>query len=122
MGDDATPEAKVALDHDLQALTSQLEAAQARESAQPKGVPPGAAPQDQTVFGYTPGALFLGLVISTAGIGYIRYAKVTSRLSPLVVGVALLGLAFLVKDAWILLGSSVGVVAVSLLLRRFVTY
>lgn len=122
MGDDATADAKVGLDHDLQALTSQLEAAQAKEGAPQKGPQPGGGPADQAIFGYTPGALFLGLVVSTAGIGYIRYAKVTSRLSPLVVGVALLVVTFFIKDAWILLGTSVGIVAASLLLRRFVTF
>lgn len=119
MADDELSNAKVGTDPNLQALVKQLEAAQATEGAAPKGPAGGTAP-DQTIFGYTPAAIFLGLVISTAGIGCIRYAKVTSRLGPLLVGVVLIALAFIVKDARILLGASAAIAVLSFLANRFV--
>lgn len=121
MADDDLAEAKVGTDPDLQALVKQLEAAQAKEGAAPKG-PASAAALDQTILGYTPAALFLGLVISTAGIACIRYAKVTSRLGPLLLGIALFALAVFVKDARILLGASVGIAILTLLVNRYVKF
>ncbi|MBI1947528.1 MAG: hypothetical protein HYS27_17690 [Deltaproteobacteria bacterium] len=121
MGNDATADPRVDLDRDLQALTKQLEAVQAKEGA-PSNGPPAIAAADQTLFGYTPGALFLGLLVSTVGIACIRYAKTSSRIGPLLAGVAFFAAAFFIKDAWYLLGASGGIAAAALLVRRFVSF
>lgn len=98
----------------LIALTEELERAKAEEAANP------AAPD--TFFGMTFGALMVGLVASTLGLGLIRYGKVSQQWIFAIVGVALMVLPFFVQDALILTVASVGTVGLGFLVRRFVSF
>lgn len=114
-------------DAQLEALTRQLDAlqqaqrAQQQHEKQQQGTS-GTTPAEQTFFGYTFGALFLALVISTVGIAYVRYAKVTSELAPFLVGVALFVMTYFITDALALFVSAAGVIGLHLVARRFVRF
>jgi hypothetical protein len=132
LDDDAKPEANESLKRELVDLKASLEAIQSQQANHgqraDRGLEATTGAQlkppagEQTYFGLTFGALFLGLIISTVGLGYIRYAKVTSQLSFFLVGAALIGIAFFVKDAWLLLSASVLIVCLSIVVRRFVRF
>jgi len=98
----------------LSALAGQL--GQAHTST-----PPGAAP-DATLFGYSMGGLMMGLVLSTIGIGCLRYAKVTSQFIYAIPGVIFLVVPFFVETGWGLTAVLVGVSGLTALVRRFVTF
>lgn len=98
----------------LSALAGQME--QAHTST-----PVGGAP-DATLFGYSMGGLMMGLVVSTIGIGCLRYAKVTSQFIYAIPGVIFLVVPFFVETGWGLTAVLVGVTGLTALVRRFVTF
>jgi hypothetical protein len=114
----------------LAALTKQLEAAQKAEAAKAtqtsstaNSTSDAAPPSEQpALFGMTPGSLLVGLVLSTIGLGCVRYAKVVGQWLFAFVGAALFLLPFFVTDALWLTLSGAGVLGGALLLKRFVTF
>lgn len=97
----------------LQALQKQLEQAQAEEKQEQ-----ASHPDDGTIFGFTPAALILGLIVSTLGLALLRYARVTVQWSFAVVGLALMTIPFFITDAVVLGVVTVVVVGGLLIFRR----
>ena len=94
----------------LQALTQQLQQQLAAEQAtQAKVGVQKATTTEPTFFGFTMGALFAGLIISTIGIGYLRYAKSTAEPIIAIFGLALLVIPFFITQTlWLsLVGGTV---------------
>ncbi len=77
---------------------------------------------DATLFGFSMGALMVGLVMSVVGMGCLRYARAASQYIFVVPGVIFMAVPFWVTDAWALSAVLVGVSALTLLVRRFVTF
>ena len=77
---------------------------------------------DATLFGFSMGALMVGLVMSVVGMGCLRYARAASQYIFVVPGVIFMAVPFWVTDAWALSAILVGVSALTLLVRRFVTF
>ena len=96
-------------------LTRQLEAAQTKDKA-------GAVDAGGMFDGMTAGSLVVGLVLSTVGLGLVRYGKVVLSWMYAIVGVVLMVLPFFITDAWILGGVGAGVIALLLVLKKFVTF
>ncbi|MDP2340965.1 MAG: hypothetical protein Q8O67_08410 [Deltaproteobacteria bacterium] len=99
----------------LAALTKQLELAQAEQKA-------GGDVDGGMFDGLTAGSLMVGLVLSTIGLGLVRYGKVMLSWMYAIFGVALMVIPFFIMDAWILVGVGVGLIALLLLLKRFVSF
>lgn len=99
----------------LQKLVKQLEAAQ-RAETRTDGKPPEAA----TFMGMTMGGLFAGLVVSTLGIAYIRYAKTTSQYLFALCGLLMLVVPFFVSQTLPLCGIGFGLALLPVLVKRFV--
>lgn len=108
--------AKVGNSDQLQALTKQLEAAQAKQGQ------PGKAADDSVMFGLSFGALMVGLVLSTIGVGFFRYARVVGQWSFAILGAVLFVLPFVFDDAVVLAAVGAGVIAAVIVVRRFVTF
>ncbi len=86
------------------------------------GQAPAAGGVDATLFGFSMGALMVGLVMSVVGMGCLRYARAASQYIFVVPGVIFMAVPFWVTDAWALSAVLVGVSALTLLVRRFVTF
>ena len=86
------------------------------------GQAPAAGAVDATLFGFSMGALMVGLVMSVVGMGCLRYARAASQYIFVVPGVIFMAVPFWVTDAWALSAILVGVSALTLLVRRFVTF
>ena len=107
--------AKAGSNDQLQALTKQLEAAQGKQAKQD-------ATDDSVMFGLSFGALMVGLVLSTIGVGFFRYARVVGEWSFAILGAALFFLPFVFDDAVVLAAVGGGVIAAVFVVRRFVTF
>lgn len=103
----------------LRKLAAQLQAEQAAE-AQHTAHPTAA--QTPTIFGFTPGALFAGLLVSLLGAAYLRFARSMGDPIIAVLGVVMLAVPFIVTDVWILVGTGVGGLVLTFALRRFLRY
>ncbi len=62
--------------------------------------------------------LLLGLVFSSAGLGYFLYGKKQARAVPLVCGIALMVYPYFVESAWTMFAFGVALMAIPYLLRR----
>jgi hypothetical protein len=115
------------LQHDSQATQQLRDLAtrmQAEQQAQTGAEPhDGKAPvHDDTIFGFTLGALALGALMSIVGIGYLRYAKVTSNVLYGVTGVVLMVMPYFVTSTWGLAIGGAGTIGASILVRKYVTF
>ena len=102
----------------LHDLTQRLLEAQAQEVQHHKG-----AHDDAGVWaGLSAGSLMVGLVLSTAGIGMIRYARVTLQWMWAIVGVLLMTIPFVITNVWILTGVGVGLIGSAWVAKRFISF
>lgn len=105
----------------LRKLAAQLQEEQeAQHATQQTGQP--TAEQTPTIFGFTPGALFAGLLVSLLGAAYLRFARSMGEPIIAVLGVVMLAVPFFVTNAWILVGTGAGVLVLTFALRRFLRY
>ena len=99
------------------ALTKQLEQARKAEVRDD-----GKAPAPEMFLGMTAGALFAGLLISTLGLAYMRYAKSTGQVAFGLCGLALFFVPWFVPSALPLVAIGVVLTALPIVLKRFVTF
>ncbi len=114
------PQAQAAPQDPQAALLAELMKAQ-QESQQHEGKSAGGA-DDGLFAGMTAGSLLVGLVMSTVGIALLRYARVSLQWLFAIAGVLLMTVPFFITDVWLLTASGVGIVGVTLFVKRFVSF
>ena len=107
----------------LKALQAQLEAAQ-RQGAAHEGVGTGkpASLSDEVLFGYSFAGIMACLVWSTIAIGLFRYAKITSQFIWAFCAALLLVLTSVTTNDVALWAGGAGLIALTLLVKRFVSF
>ncbi len=129
MDDDATlpstsddAPATTTLDPQVAAQLAQLKAMQAQlEEGQQAQTQPAAA-DGAVLFGYSFAGLMACLVWSTAAIGMVRYAKINGQFVWAICGVLLFVLTYVTQNDIALWAGGAGLIGLTLLVRRFVTF
>ena len=102
----------------LKALQAQLEKSEgARVDADSAAAADGAV-----LFGYSFAGLMACLVWSTVALGMMRYAKINGQFLWAICGVLLFVLTYLSQNDVVLWAGGAGLIGVTLLVRRFVTF
>ncbi len=88
----------------------------------PSDGPSDAAASSATLFGMSMTALMLNLVISTIGIGCLRYARSTQKIILVLPGLVFLVVPFFVTSAWALFAVFVGTTVATFFIDRHVKF